>query len=164
MRQFLAIFVVPVLISQAALILLSEVAMAQQTAAKPELPVGRDSMPLPLKVIGTRVVNSRNEPVRLRGVNIAGLEWSSNGEGHILTTVDTAIRDWHVNVIRLPLAQDRWFGKVPEPKDRGRGLSGTGQSGRAAMRGGRLLRDPRPALVGYGSMGHTDRATCHARP
>ena len=120
MRQFLAILVVPVLISPAALIILSELAMAQQTTAKPELPVvGRDSMPLPLKVIGTRVVNSRNEPVRLRGVNIAGLEWSSNGEGHILTTVDTAIRDWHVNVIRLPLAQDRWFGKVPEPKDEG---------------------------------------------
>ena len=48
MRQFLAIFVVPVLISQAALILLSEVAMAQRdSAAKPELPVGRDSMLFP---------------------------------------------------------------------------------------------------------------------
>ena len=31
----------------------------------------------------------------------------------------TAITDWHVNVIRLPLAQDRWFGKAREQKDGG---------------------------------------------
>jgi hypothetical protein len=78
------------------------------------------SSPLPLKVVGTRVVNSRNEVVRLRGVNTASLEWSSNGEGHILKTVETAIRDWHVNHIRLPLAQDRWSGKAPEQKDDGK--------------------------------------------
>ncbi len=77
------------------------------------------SMPLPLKVVGTRVVNSRGERVRLRGVNAACLEWTSNGEGHILETVTVAIRDWHVNHIRLPLAQDRWFGKAPEQKDGG---------------------------------------------
>src|SRR5262249_14368903 len=48
------------------------------------------------------------------------LEWTSDGEGHILDTVKTAIRDWHVNHIRLPLAQDRWFGKAPEQKDDGK--------------------------------------------
>ncbi len=78
------------------------------------------SMPLPLKVVKTHVVNSRGERVRLRGVNAACLEWSTNGEGHILKTVDVAIRDWHANHIRLPLAQDRWFGKAPEQKDDGR--------------------------------------------
>ena len=77
------------------------------------------SMPLPLKVVKTHVVNSRGERVRLRGVNAAALEWSSNGEGHILKTVEVAIRDWHVNHVRLPLAQDRWFGKAPEQKDGG---------------------------------------------
>ena len=77
------------------------------------------SMPLPLKVAGTHVVNGRGERVRLRGVNAAALEWSSNGEGHILKTVEVAIRDWHVNHVRLPLAQDRWFGKAPEQKDEG---------------------------------------------
>src|SRR5262245_49636916 len=70
-------------------------------------------MPLALKVVNTQVLNSRNGRVRLRGVNAAGLEWSSDGEGHILDTVRTAIQDWHANVIRLPLAQDRWFGQVP---------------------------------------------------
>jgi hypothetical protein len=76
-------------------------------------------MPLPLKAVGTRILNSRDEPVLLRGVNAASLEWTSNGEGHILQSVQTAIRDWGVNIVRLPLAQDRWFGKGPEQKDEG---------------------------------------------
>ena len=75
--------------------------------------------PAPLHVVKTQLQNSRGERVRLRGVNAASLEWTSDGEGHILATVTTAIRDWHVNVIRLPLAQDRWFGKAPEQKDEG---------------------------------------------
>ena len=75
---------------------------------------------LPLKVVKTEVRNSRGEPVRLRGVNAACLEWASDGEGHILDTVQTAIKDWHVNHIRLPLAQDRWFGKAPEQSDGGK--------------------------------------------
>jgi Cellulase (glycosyl hydrolase family 5) len=77
------------------------------------------SMPLELRVKQTKVVNTHDEPVRLRGVNTACMEWSSDGEGHVLETVKTAINDWHVNVIRLPLAQDRWFGKAPEQKDGG---------------------------------------------
>jgi hypothetical protein len=80
---------------------------------------GISAEPLPLKVVKTQVLNSRGEPVRLRGVNTAGLEWSSNGEGHILDTVKVALRDWHVNHVRLPVAQDRWFGKAPEQKDDG---------------------------------------------
>jgi len=78
------------------------------------------TLPLPLKLVGTRILNSRDEPVRLRGVNTAGLEWSSDGEGHILETVRVALEDWHVNVIRLPLSQDRWFGRAPEQTDEGR--------------------------------------------
>jgi hypothetical protein len=76
-------------------------------------------MPLPLKVVGTRILNSKNQPVLLRGVNAASLEWTSDGEGHILKTVNVAIQDWHANIIRLPLSQDRWFGKAPEQKDGG---------------------------------------------
>ena len=57
----------------------------------------------------------------LRGVNAASLEWTSTGEGHILKTVEVAVKDWHANLIRLPLSQDRWFGKAPEQKDGGVG-------------------------------------------
>ncbi len=89
-------------------------ALAEETDQQAE-----SSMPLPLKVVGTQILNSRGEPVRLRGVNTACLEWTSDGEGHILDTVKTAIVDWKVNHIRLPLAQDRWFGKAPEQNDDG---------------------------------------------
>jgi hypothetical protein len=73
--------------------------------------------PLPLRVEGTKILNSKNEPVTLRGVNAASLEWTSDGDGRILETVRVAIDDWHSNIIRLPLSQDRWFGKAPEQND-----------------------------------------------
>ncbi|MGB7583099.1 MAG: glycoside hydrolase family 5 protein [Sedimentisphaerales bacterium] len=78
------------------------------------------SPPLALKVKGNQVLNSKEQPVLLRGVNTASLEWSSDGEGHILETVRVAIDDWNCNIIRLPLTQDRWFGKAPEQKDEGK--------------------------------------------
>ena len=80
----------------------------------------RPNEPLPLKVVGTQLLRSDGKPVRLRGVNTASMEWTSDGEGHILSTVQTAIREWHVNTIRLPLSQDRWFGKAPEQNDQGK--------------------------------------------
>lgn len=75
--------------------------------------------PLPLHVSGTQILNSKNEPVRLRGVNAASMEWTSDGQGRILKTVNTAIHAWNVNILRLPLAQDRWFGKAREQTDGG---------------------------------------------
>jgi aryl-phospho-beta-D-glucosidase BglC (GH1 family) len=88
-----------------------------------------DKTPLGLKVAGTQILNSRNEPVRLQGVNAASLEWTSDGDGHILQTVEVAMRDWHVNIIRLPLSQDRWFGQAPE------------QAAAARPDGGKAYRD-----------------------
>jgi hypothetical protein len=82
--------------------------------------VGPAVAPPELKVAGTRLVTDKGDRVRLRGVNCASMEWTSDGEGHVLDTVKVAIKDWHVNVIRLPLAQDRWFGKAPEQKDEGK--------------------------------------------
>ena len=122
------------------------------------------SSPLPLKVVGTHVVNSRGERVRLRGVNAACLEWTSNGEGHILETVKTAISDWHVNHIRLPLAQDRWFGKAPEQKDDGKAYRALVKQVVDALRRAGLLRHPRSALVGRRRVGQADRPARDARP
>jgi aryl-phospho-beta-D-glucosidase BglC (GH1 family) len=67
---------------------------------------------------GNRLLNGRGEAVRLRGVNIASLEWSNQGE-HMREAFDHAIREWKVNLIRLPLAQDRWFGKTSNQGDSG---------------------------------------------
>ena len=81
---------------------------------------GTASVPLARRVVGTQILNRKNEPVRLRGVNCASLEWTSGGEGHIVESVRVAIDDWRVNHIRLPLSQDRWFGKAPEQSDQGK--------------------------------------------
>ena len=82
-------------------------------SAEQDRPSNVATSPLPLRVVGTQVLDSKDRPVRLRGVNTASLEWTSDGEGHIVQTVKTAIEDWKVNHIRLPLAQDRWFGRRP---------------------------------------------------
>lgn len=86
------------------------------TSASPHL-----NQPPALRVSGTHLLDSRGHKVRLRGVNAASLEWTSDGQGRIRQTVDVAIHDWRVNVIRLPLCQDRWFGCGPEQKDGGAG-------------------------------------------
>jgi len=107
--------------SRAILILITTgllAAVCDQTTSAADTPDDSSQL-LPLKTDGNRILDSRNRPVRLRGVNAASLEWTSNGEGRILQTVNVAIRDWHANVIRLPLSQDRWFGKAREQKDGG---------------------------------------------
>ena len=45
----------------------------------------------PLEVVGTHVENRKRERVLPRGMNTACLEWSSNGEGQLLETVNTAV-------------------------------------------------------------------------
>jgi len=72
-----------------------------------------------LRVSGTKILDSRGHLVVLRGVNTACMEWSTDGEGHVLDTVKVAIKDWKSNIIRLPLSQDRWFGMTAEQKDKG---------------------------------------------
>jgi hypothetical protein len=89
--------------------------------------------PLPLKVAGAQILDSKNQPVHLHGVNAASMEFTSDGEGHILKTVNVAIHDWHVNIIRLPLSQDRWFGKGARTKRRRQGLSRFGQTNREGV-------------------------------
>ena len=78
------------------------------------LAADRPSPPLELHIEGTKVLNSEGEEVLLRGVNVPSLEWNATGEGRVLETVRIAIDDWNSNVVRIPLAQDRWFGHAPE--------------------------------------------------
>lgn len=80
---------------------------------------GFNNLPI-LKVRGNQLVNSKKTPVLLRGVNAASLEWTSNGEGHIKESVRVAIQVWRSNVVRIPMAQDRWFGKEPGTRDGGK--------------------------------------------
>jgi Cellulase (glycosyl hydrolase family 5) len=75
--------------------------------------------PSPLKVAGNQLLDGGGRPPRLRGVNCAGLEWSNDGGGRIRRTVAVAVEDWHANIIRLPLSQDRWFGRASGQEDGG---------------------------------------------
>jgi len=74
--------------------------------------------PMSLHTRGKKVFDAGGKRVWLYGVNIASLEWSTDGE-HIEESVNRAINDWKVNLIRLPLAQDQWFGKMTNQTDGG---------------------------------------------
>lgn len=62
-----------------------------------------------LHVEGNKIYDRTGRQVMLTGVNCASLEWLSNPE-KLVTTVNYALDEWHANIIRLPLSQDRWFG------------------------------------------------------
>lgn len=77
------------------------------------------NQPPALHAAGDLLKTSEGKTVRLQGVNIPSLEWSNTGE-HVLKSVGVAMGDWKANVIRLPLAQDRWFGKASGQNDGGK--------------------------------------------
>jgi len=79
----------------------------------------RGAGPLPLHVSGTHVLDSGDNYVALHGLNICSLEWDARGD-HIEQSVKVALDDWHANIIRLPLNQDRWFGKTADSPDGGK--------------------------------------------
>jgi len=78
------------------------------------------SMPLELHVDGSKLRNAYGEVFRLQGVNVASLEWTNTGDVQMLESLRVAIHDWKTNVIRMPLSQDRWFGKAEGQSDDGR--------------------------------------------
>ncbi len=92
------------------------------TAAPPEL-----------HVAGIRLADKRGNTVHLQGVNIPSLEWSGTGE-HVEESIDVAIGTWKANLIRLPLSQDRWFGKESPGKPGDAGVSHRALVGRLVNR------------------------------
>lgn len=79
---------------------------------------GVRAAPPMLHVAGTQLKDKAGHVVRLQGVNIPSLEWTSGGD-HVLQSLGAAMDDWHATLVRLPLSQDRWFGKAPEQNDQG---------------------------------------------
>jgi hypothetical protein len=74
---------------------------------------------LALRVTGNKLYNGNNQVVRLVGVNVPALEWSNDGEGRVLSSMDASYGSFKSNHVRLPLAQDRWFGKASGQTDGG---------------------------------------------
>ncbi len=71
-----------------------------------------------LHIAGTNVENARGQVVLLRGLDVPSLEWTDTGD-HIQQSVQIALTEWHANILRLPLSEDRWFGKAPGQTDGG---------------------------------------------
>ena len=71
---------------------------------------------LRLHTEGNGIFKENGEPVLLRGVNCAGLEWDA-GNDRVLPAVLLAADTWNANIIRLPVSQDRWFGYAKEQND-----------------------------------------------
>jgi hypothetical protein len=76
-----------------------------------------------LHTAGNKILNENDKEVRLVGVNICSLEWNSKGD-NVPASAREVFKNWNCNLIRLPLSQDRWFGKVsdwstPNPPDGG---------------------------------------------
>jgi chitodextrinase len=80
---------------------------------------GSFAQSLALRVTGNKLYNTNNQVVRLVGVNVPAMEWSNDGEGRVLSSMDASYGSFKSNHIRLPLAQDRWFGKASGQSDGG---------------------------------------------
>ncbi|MDR3688161.1 MAG: cellulase family glycosylhydrolase [Fimbriimonas sp.] len=71
-----------------------------------------------LHVSGTRVVTPAGSTMRFHGIDICSLEWDAKGD-HIEQSLPVAFDKWGANLIRVPLSEDRWFGKGPDSKGDG---------------------------------------------
>lgn len=97
----------------------------RRSVVAPEAP-DRDKWPRPLHVRGNQILNSKDEPVWLQGVNVVSLEFSLKGEKVLKSTL-VACDEWRANCIRLPVKEEYWFGRAAGQKDGGasyRGLVG----------------------------------------
>jgi endoglucanase len=86
----------------------------EEIAAKARVPAETDDKskwPPALKAKGNRLVTVDGEKeVWLQGVNVPSLEWSNTGE-QVHKSVVVGIEQWKANVIRIPVSNDRWFGR-----------------------------------------------------
>ncbi len=81
-------------------------------------PVPSLAAPLPLHTQGRDIKDSSGRVVTLRGVNLPSLEWRADGE-NVLQSTRVVLDNWKANLIRLPLSQDRYFGRAPDQSDGG---------------------------------------------
>ncbi|HEX9035425.1 MAG TPA: cellulase family glycosylhydrolase [Ktedonobacterales bacterium] len=61
-----------------------------------------------LSVQGSRIVNTRGQPVTLLGAARFSLEYACRGDGHFKLSDFQAMRAWGMNTVRLPLSSAFW--------------------------------------------------------
>lgn len=110
---------------------LSPALIALLCLASPRVEGG--TSPLPLHTSGNALYDNAGKPVVLKGLNICSLEWTNGGD-HLMASVRKAIDIWHATLIRLPIAQDRWEGRMPDDKS-GPNLSDGGAAYRKLVDG-----------------------------
>ncbi len=71
-----------------------------------------------LHTVGKYIENPAGDIVRLTGVNVPSLEWTNTGE-NVFQSMEIGIENWNADIIRLPLCEDRWFGKASGQTDGG---------------------------------------------
>lgn len=71
--------------------------------------------PLELRVVGNKVLNSKDEEVWLQGLAIASLEWMEEGDG-VLYSAQVGIDSWKANALRIAVKHDYWFGRAKSQK------------------------------------------------
>lgn len=91
---------------------------AAEVAAKPVVIDGGKPPPQALHVAGSKLLRADGSEIWLQGVSIDSLQWSNTGEG-IVPSVIAAIETWKVNVVRLPMNGNRWFGQTQGQSDNG---------------------------------------------
>ncbi|HUO57372.1 MAG TPA: glycoside hydrolase family 5 protein [bacterium] len=70
------------------------------------------ALPPQLHVSGNQIQTDTGCSVRLKGVNVDGLEFDSSGNQGpgIANTAAESVTAWGANIVRIPLNQDWWFG------------------------------------------------------
>jgi len=63
-----------------------------------------------LKVSGNKLLKADGTDAWLQGVNVCSLEWAADGN-NVLWSIRVALNDWKANCIRLPVNNDKWFGR-----------------------------------------------------
>lgn len=71
---------------------------------------GHGQPPSALHVDGKNLLDATGKELWLQGVSVPSLEWTNTGDA-VAASIITAIDTWKAHIIRLPVMDDRWYGK-----------------------------------------------------
>ena len=71
---------------------------------------GKGTPPTQLHVDGKNLLNAAGEAQWLQGVAVPSLEWTNTGDA-VAASIIVAIDTWKAHIIRLPVSDERWYGK-----------------------------------------------------